>query len=95
MSNGEFAPPYVWDTEAGFLAFVVSPWSYDPNNIHCYPASFGGHTGGSSAAAATATATAAVSVVSAATDLAAAAEIEPADTCSPTQVNSRSELRAG
>jgi len=33
----------VWDTTAGFLAFAVSPWSFDPENIHCYPAGFGGH----------------------------------------------------
>lgn len=44
LGNGQFAPPYAWDSEAGFLAFAVSPWEWDPSSIHCYPASFAAPT---------------------------------------------------
>jgi len=45
LSNGIFAPNYYWDSEAGFLAFAVSPWDSDPaqpqaKHVHCYPAGF-------------------------------------------------------
>ena len=51
LSNGIFAPNYYWDSEAGFLAFAVSPWDSDPaapeaKYIHCYPASFSDAQGG-------------------------------------------------
>lgn len=51
LSNGKFAPPYYWDSEAGFFAFAVSPWDYDPaypeaKAVHCYPASFSDGAGG-------------------------------------------------
>jgi hypothetical protein len=51
LSNGIFAPNYYWDSEAGFLAFAVSPWDSDPaapqkKYVHCYPAGFADESGG-------------------------------------------------
>ena len=51
LSNGIFAPNYYWDSEAGFLAFAVSPWDSDPAQpqkkyVHCYPAGFTDKSGG-------------------------------------------------
>eukprot|EP00038_Savillea_parva_P031160 m.83348 g.83348 ORF g.83348 m.83348 type:complete len:913 (-) comp9532_c0_seq2:3272-6010(-) len=40
LGNGFFAPPYIWDAGAQLFAYAVSPWEYDPDAIHCYPASF-------------------------------------------------------
>ena len=49
LANGNWGPPYTWDAVDGFFAFAVSPWGYDPDYLHCYPASFDGkpppHTG--------------------------------------------------
>ena len=49
LANGNWGPPYTWDAVEGFFAFAVSPWGYDPDYLHCYPASFDGkpppHTG--------------------------------------------------
>ena len=42
LANGNWGPPYTWDAVDGFLAFAVSPWSYDPDYLHCYPVSFDG-----------------------------------------------------
>jgi hypothetical protein len=41
LGNGHFGPPFYWGQKSGFFSFVVSAWDYDPENIHCYPASFG------------------------------------------------------
>eukprot|EP01045_Picozoa_sp_COSAG04_P003529 COSAG04_NODE_144_length_22941_cov_54.823614_15_plen_349_part_00 len=58
ISNGIFGPPFFWDSEAGFFAFVVSPWSTDPAKSastslsrakqggSCYPAAFSDADGG-------------------------------------------------
>jgi hypothetical protein len=51
LANGKFAPNYYWDSEAGFLAFAVSPWDSDPvqpqaKYVHCYPAGFADADGG-------------------------------------------------
>ena len=45
LGNGEFGPPFYWDSQAGALAFAVSAWEYDPASpattyVHCYPAGF-------------------------------------------------------
>ena len=42
LVNGGWGPPFTWDPVDKFFAFAVSPWSYDPDYIHCYPVSFDG-----------------------------------------------------
>jgi hypothetical protein len=42
LTNGGWGPPFTWDPIDKFFAFAVSPWSYDPDYIHCYPVSFNG-----------------------------------------------------
>jgi hypothetical protein len=42
LTNGGWGPPFTWDPVDKFFAFAVSPWSYDPDYIHCYPVSFDG-----------------------------------------------------
>lgn len=42
LNNGDFGPPFYYNSEAGYLAFPVSAWLYDPTRPHCYPASFQG-----------------------------------------------------
>jgi hypothetical protein len=42
LVNGGWGPPFTWDPVDNFFAFAVSPWGFDPDYIHCYPASFDG-----------------------------------------------------
>ena len=42
LANGNWGPPFTWDPVGGFFAFAISPWSYDPDYLHCYPVSFDG-----------------------------------------------------
>ena len=42
LVNGGWGPPFTWDPADKFFALAVSPWTHDPDYIHCYPVSFPG-----------------------------------------------------